>query len=202
MNPKLFTYLRNHLRIAIQNGGQAYTLPHPDHDSNLQNLFQHGFDMRNPYGSNLDGPWLMITGDGVILYGEKQEQLIQVLLSESFLEDNYIDISHGADMSAGWGRVIKKQIDLGQSIPHETLGKFLAWQQGQIDPTSSARSATLKQEHSGNLHDKLGTSVKSQRDLLTIKSSKHLLFQNQLPPLTIEDGDKTTAIPLIISPKY
>lgn len=201
MNPKLFTYLRNHLRIAIQNGGEAYTLPHPDHDSNLQNLFQHGFDMRNPYGSNLAGPWLMITGDGIILYGEKQEQLIQVLLFEHFLENNYIDISHGANLNAGWGEVIKKQIELGQSIPGETLAKFLAWQQRQIDLQSSVSPAILEQEHSVNVQDELDTSAKGPQELLTLKSSKHRLFQNQLSPLTIEDEDKATAIPIIISPK-
>ncbi|RUR07313.1 hypothetical protein [Legionella sp. km772] len=199
MNPKLFTYLRNHLSMAIQNGGQAYTLPHPDHDSNLQNLFQHGFDMRNPYGSNLDGAWLMITEDGIILYGEKQEQLIEVLLFEHFLENNYIDISHGADMNAGWGEVIKKQIALGQSIPEETLEKFLTWQQGQPAFQSSAGAATLKQEGSITLPDESETSINSPTIHLT-KSSKHLLFQNQLPPLTIDEEDKATAIALI-SPK-
>ncbi len=68
--------------------------------------------MRNPYGSNLEGAWLMVTSNGLIVHGDTEEQLVEVLLTEGFLEKNLITVSHGANMSAGWDRVIERQIQL------------------------------------------------------------------------------------------
>jgi hypothetical protein len=80
--------------------------------------------MRNPFGSNLDGSWLLASNEGDILYGDTQEQLIEVLLTGDFLKKNHIDISHGAEMSKGWDRVIKKQLELGQKITDKTMNKY------------------------------------------------------------------------------
>tara|TARA_R110002110_G_scaffold415856_3_gene658424 strand:- start:3446 stop:4336 length:891 start_codon:yes stop_codon:yes gene_type:complete len=76
-------------------------IAHPDFDSNIQNLFQHGYDMRNPYGSNLEGAWLMITNEGMLIHGSTQKQLLDIMLSGDFLEKNHIDVNFAADMSQG-----------------------------------------------------------------------------------------------------
>ena len=103
---------------------ERYSLPHLQHDLNVHDLYQHGFDMRNPYGCNLEGAWLLITGDGCIVYGDNQESLVKVLLTGDFLEKNHIDVNFGADMKAGWGEIIKKQLELGQTVPQQTLEKY------------------------------------------------------------------------------
>jgi len=99
-------------------------MPHPDYDKNIENLFQHGYDMRNPYGSNLEGAWLMITEEGMIVHGNTQAQLLDIILSGDFLEKNHIDINFAADMSKGWSKVIEKQIELKQTVPQETLASL------------------------------------------------------------------------------
>ncbi len=96
-------------------------LLHPDLDTNLENPFQHGYDMRNPYGSNLDGPWLMVTDEGLTVHGKNQAELIDVMLCEGFLEKNHIDINFAADMSKGWDKVVERQIELAQDVPAKTL---------------------------------------------------------------------------------
>ena len=148
--PIIEEHLANHLKIAIEQGGKAYSIPHPHADQNLQDLFQHGFDMRNPYGSNLEGAWFMVTAEGGLLYGETQEQLVQTMLIDDFLERNIIDISHGADMKAGWGQVIETQIKLGQNIPTKTLEKYSEWkkesQTVDTQPPSAVRFKHMKQE--------------------------------------------------------
>lgn len=123
---KMVTHLDKHLTKAIHEGKREYVLPHVDHDMNVHNLFQHGFDMRNPYGSNLEGPWLFVSPDGGVLYGDRQEQLIEVMLTGDFLERNLIDISHGADMTVGWDRVVARQLELGQEVPELTKSKYFA----------------------------------------------------------------------------
>ena len=130
-------HLKNHLTIAMASGSRDYTIPHPNHDHNVHDLFQHGFDMRNPYGSNLEGPWFMVTDEGALLYGHKQEQLVETLLIGDFLKKNVIEISHGAQMEAGWGKVIAKQIALGQTIPPKTLESYTSWQQNQSNAAQS-----------------------------------------------------------------
>ena len=129
MTDPVFDKLANHLimnlAVAKEPGSKNYDLPHFQHDVNVHDLYQHGFDMRNPYGSNLEGAWLLVTDDGgSVFYGETQEQLIEVLLTDDFLEKNLIDVSHGADLAAGWGRVIERQLELGQKVPKETLDKY------------------------------------------------------------------------------
>ncbi len=122
----LFTeHLGKHLQIAVNTQQTHYKIPHPSYDHNVHDLFQHGFDMRNPYGSNLEGAWLMITPKGTLFYGDTQEQLIEIMLIDNFLKENLIDINHGADMKAGWNKVIKKQLHLGQSIPEKTKEAYL-----------------------------------------------------------------------------
>ena len=113
-----------HFAEALKtNAASSYVIPHPDYDHNVHDLFQHGFDMRNPYGSNLEGSWLMITNDGMTVYGDTQEKLVETLMSGTFLQDNIFDVSCGADMNV-WGRVIAKQREFGQLIPGETLAKY------------------------------------------------------------------------------
>lgn len=122
--------LTNHIFAYIQkmknNPSLTKTLPHPHHDPNVHDLYQHGFDMRNPYGCNLEGAWFMVTPDGAYLYGQDQEQLIALLLTDDFLDQFRIDINHGADMSAGWDKVIERQLQLvpPQIIPKETLASY------------------------------------------------------------------------------
>lgn len=113
-------HMASHFVLAIKKE-TPYVIPHLHHDVNVHDLYQHGFDMRNPYGSNLEGAWLLITADGSTLYGETQEQLVEVLLTGDFLAKNHLEISHGANMNAGWGRVIERQIQLGQTIPPKTM---------------------------------------------------------------------------------
>lgn len=125
-------YLTKHAVIALQQGGEPYKVPHPQYDPNVQELYQHGFDMRNPYGCNLGGAWLMLTADGGTIYGDTQEQLIEVMLIPGFLEQNRIDINHGADMGVGWHRVIEKQISLGQTIPEPTRASYNRYHQDKF----------------------------------------------------------------------
>ncbi len=125
---ELVQHLQSHLILAIKSPEIPYQIPHVQHDSNIQNLYQHGFDMRNPYGSNLEGAWLIVLPDGGTLYGKTQEALIEVILTGDFLQKNQIDINHGANMSAGWDKVIARQIELKQSIPEETMIKYIEHQ--------------------------------------------------------------------------
>lgn len=137
----LTEYLTKHVMIALQQGGSTYQVPHPQYDLNVQELYQHGFDMRNPYGCNLGGAWLMLTPEGSAIYGDTQEQLIEVMLIPGFLEKNLIDINHGADMHVGWHKVIAKQIELGQAIPEKTMESYLKYKQDRMrQEVSSART--------------------------------------------------------------
>lgn len=69
----------------------------------------------------------MLSPDGGVLYGDTQEQLIKVMLTGDFLKDSLIGISHGADMSIDWDRVIAKQLELGQTVPDKTMLKYNAY---------------------------------------------------------------------------
>ena len=124
---RLASHIESHLNAALIQGKSDYVLPHLDYDMNVHDLYQHGFDMRNPYGSNMEGPWLLVAADGGVLYGTKQEQLIEVLLTGDFLKENPIDVNHGAMMNKGWNRVIEKQIELKQNVPPETMEKYVAY---------------------------------------------------------------------------
>ncbi|MFJ1269324.1 hypothetical protein ACD661_12220 [Legionella lytica] len=139
---KFAEHLCNNLSLALKNKGQKYILPHVHHDMNVHDLYQHGFDMRNPYGSNLEGAWLLITEDAGILYGKKQEQLIEVLLTGDFLEKNRIDINHEANWAVGWDRVIERQLALKQSIPEKTLKKYRNYIETQQGITISSSPAS------------------------------------------------------------
>lgn len=129
---KLAEHMASHYPLAVKST-TPYVLPHLQHDLNIHDLYQHGFDMRNPFGSNLDGPWFLITDEGNAIHGQTQEQLIEVLLTGNFLEKNSIDINPYADMSAGWGRVIEKQILLKQTISAETMLKYDEFKSENID---------------------------------------------------------------------
>ncbi len=160
LNPvleKMAQHLMTHFTNALQNHAESYVVPHMQHDMNVNDLYQHGFDMRNPYGSNLEGSWLLITEDGALLYGETQEQLIEVMLTGDFLENNHIDVTHGADMSAGWDRIIQRQQELGQTIPPETLDKYKAYvaQQQVSSPRQTAEQpkALTVEEHRSKQQD-------------------------------------------------
>jgi hypothetical protein len=136
-------HLKSHLKIALEQGDPNYHLPHPEHDQNIQDLFQHGFDMQNPTAANVDGPWIMITPEGGILYGDTQKQLIDTMLLDDFLLQNIIQINPHVDMQAGWGHVITKQIALGQTIPSTTLEAYKTWQHGSLQ--SIENTNTMKQ---------------------------------------------------------
>lgn len=140
---KFAEHLSNNLPLALHNNGAPYVLPHVHHDMNVHDLYQHGFDMRNPYGSNLEGPWLLVTDDAGIIYGDKQEQLIEVLLTGDFLARNHIDVSHGADFAAGWDRIIERQLALKQSIPAQTLEKYQNYLATRPEKGAEASSAAV-----------------------------------------------------------
>lgn len=122
----LIRHVQEHVKIALKTPNQAYILPHPQHDMNVQDLYQHGFDMRNPYGLNLEGNWILISPGGGVIYGENQQQLTEVLLTGDLLEKNLIDVNPYVEMSAGWGKVIERQIQLNQMVPGETLMRYAA----------------------------------------------------------------------------
>lgn len=103
-------HMASHFVLATKNE-TPYVIPHLHHDVNVHDLYQHGFDMRNPYGSNLEGAWLLITADGSTLYGETQEQLVEVLLTGDFLAKNHLEISHGANMNAGWEKLLSDKFN-------------------------------------------------------------------------------------------
>jgi len=104
------------------------TISHPEYDENMQNLMQHGFDMRNPYGSNLDGAWIIITNDQMVIYGNTEEQLIEFMLRTDFLETNDIDVNPLANMAAGWYKIVIRQQELGRDIPPKTLEALKRYQ--------------------------------------------------------------------------
>lgn len=111
-------------------------IPHPDFDINSAYLFQHGFDMRSPYGIEADGPWLLVSNEGLILQGNNQQQLIEVLLAENgkLLQNNCLDFNHTLDMRPsmvglpGWGDVIKKQLELGLFVSEKTQTSLKAFE--------------------------------------------------------------------------
>lgn len=140
---KLVDHLIVHLLLAQKLGLGEYTLPHLNYDPNVHDLYQHGFDMRNPYGCNLDGAWLLVSGDGGVFYGETQEQLIELLLTGDFLQKNCIDINHQANMSAGWGRVIQKQLELHQTIPAKTLQQYMVFKKSQELQNSTTQMSEI-----------------------------------------------------------
>ena len=158
VSAQLKEHLENHLKIAIHKRGIPYEIPHPDHDANApEPLFQHGFEMRNPYGCNLDGAWVMITDEGQILYGQNQQQLISVLLTGDFLEKNIIDITPAADMNMGWGLVIKRQRELKQFIPNETLRQYAIWEKEGSIVFSSSTDRAMSMNKSASLANKVSS---------------------------------------------
>lgn len=103
-------------------------LPHFDHDSTIDNLFQHGLDFNSPYGPENDGAWLMIDKNGRIMRGENHEQLIAVFLENDaeilktahFDINPKIDMSRKSDSGLSWAMVVSKQIELGHLVSAET----------------------------------------------------------------------------------
>lgn len=152
---KMADHLVDNLAVARRSGQTHYMLPHLDYDTNVHDLYQHGFDMRNPYGSNLEGAWLLVSDDGGVFYGETQEQLIELLLTGDFLKKNRIDVNHGADMSAGWDRVIQKQLELKQSIPEKTMEQYALYNKSKnIDVCTSLKGQLTQLRGQKDLADK------------------------------------------------
>jgi hypothetical protein len=118
---QMVDHLSKHLHVAHHQNAKDYKLPHPQYDANVHELYQHGFDMRNPYGSNLDGAWLMVTPNGGTYYGNEESQLTELLMVPGILESNLMDINWGANMSKGWDKVVCHQLELGQDVPNNTL---------------------------------------------------------------------------------
>ena len=108
---------------------------HLDSDQNIQNLFQHGFDMHNPHGPENDGGWIMMV-DGMQFHGTHYAQLSQLLLmnNAALLKNKYFDVSCKMDMrpvllangtDIGWGAVVKKQLELKQPVSKLTRQAYL-----------------------------------------------------------------------------
>lgn len=129
LKEKLVEHLSNHLKIARRDERVVYVIPHLNFDHNVHDLYQHGFDMRNPYGCDLGEDWLMVLPDGGVISGDRQQDLVEVMLIGDFLEQNQIDVNHGVDMSIGWDRVIERQIELNQRIPQETMVKYCKYKE-------------------------------------------------------------------------
>ncbi|MFY7698112.1 MAG: hypothetical protein ACOVQX_04770 [Legionella sp.] len=183
MFDKLVTHMVNHYQLAVTSPQEAYVLPHIQYDMNVHDLYQHGFDMRNPYGSNLEGAWFLITADGTTIYGYSQEQLIEVLLTGDFLVNNHIDISHGADMASGWSRVIERQIELKQLIPEKTMDKYRAFKaEQQVGPEPIEIKPMDHAVHN------IGSKFTSMKQQLTDFKSARLKQENVINA----DDDATT----------
>lgn len=116
------------IEVLLQ-GREHIEIPPINYDINVDNLFQHGYDMRNPYGSNLEGSWLMIH-NGVTYYGDTQEQLAKMLLVDGILtEEHQFPITFSADMTKGWAEVIEKQ----QSLRHFSEARTSAEDEQDVD---------------------------------------------------------------------
>lgn len=127
------THISVHFRAAIMQGKLHYQLPNIEHDV-IKNLYQHGFENRNPSKQlNLEGRWIMFLPDGGVLWGENQKQLIATLLSSNgaLLKSNCIDVNPASDMAIGWGRIVEKQLELGQKIPPATLENYKKYKKQQ-----------------------------------------------------------------------
>lgn len=147
----LVKHLLDHYKVAqAQGADKPYTIPHLQHDVNVHDLYQHGFDMRNPYGSNLEGAWVLVGPNGGVVYGDTQEQLIEVMLTGKFLEKNVIEINHGADMTVGWDRIIERQLELGQTIPDKTMLAYATHIENQLVSGKDIElTAEFKQQFEG-----------------------------------------------------
>ncbi len=89
-------------------------------EGTIDNLFQHGYDMHNPYGCNAEGAALMYVpglGDKNPVYCETQNQLCSLLCTGDLLKDNHFDVNFGCDMSEGWADVVQKQMQLKKEDP-------------------------------------------------------------------------------------
>lgn len=166
-------HLQKHAEIACAKKLLHYTIPHPQYEHNIQNLYQHGFDMRNPFGTNMNGAWFMITAEGGLIYGETENQLIQVLLTGNFIENHPIAINHHANMSMGWGEVIARQIEYCQPIPEATLEQYNVYVNNEMQiqlassivPTEGAMSLEKAKEILEMYKKHLNTPPQEQHDI-------------------------------------
>lgn len=187
---KLFEHIDKHLAASISSPGEDIrSIPHPDYDTNIQDLFQHGYDMRNPYGSNLEGAWLLVSNDGMILHGKTQEDLIEIMLSGDFLEKNHIDINFAADMSAGWHKVVSKQLALGQNVPDKTRESLLSYQQNQEDKANSSQDDISVEKP----HADVEQSRKSM--LFGFSSQSHKPADDAVPEITLREDQDVRSSP-------
>ncbi len=124
-------HLDKHLTIAKRNNQTSYSLPNIAFDHNVQDLYQHGFDMRNPYGCDLGEQWLMALPDGGIIYGDRQQDLVEVMLTGNFLAQNHIDLNPKVDLNIGWDKVIERQLQLNQPVQDETLENYSKYKEAK-----------------------------------------------------------------------
>lgn len=120
-------HLTRHVKRALGLGNtQGYQIPHPQKDFHIDEYFRHGDEAENPYGCNYAGAWLLMS-NGHWISGTNQESLAQLMTVSNLLERSYIDNNYGADMNAGWGLVIERQLQLGQPVKAKTHLNYLSW---------------------------------------------------------------------------
>lgn len=97
-------------------------------DSNFQMPFESLLNPLNKYDYNIEGSWLLISkgrnGEPLFIYGESQKQLIMYLIYSDYLEHFQINVPPNANMSAGWNKIIEKQLCLSHPVSSDTLFRF------------------------------------------------------------------------------
>lgn len=110
------------LTEKVINDECAKNFPH------FYNLFQHGPETNNPgKPSSLDSKILHFFR-GIPVLTENEDELIKLVLQDGFLEKYYIRIHPGWNMEK-WSPVIKRQIELNQTINPATLDSYNQYQE-------------------------------------------------------------------------
>lgn len=144
----------------------------------VTNLFQHGYDMHNPYGCNAEGAALVILPEMEPIYAESQEQLCKILCSGNLLEENKFEVNYGCDMEKGWGDVVRKQIAIQENdpknannaIPQKTLESFYKYEIENLAQQAKENEGKLSQKGEQklkNLVEKKNTLPPNSQDILT-----------------------------------
>lgn len=125
---ELDSHLARHVQHALQISDRQndYKIPHPQKDFYIDEYFRHGDEAENPYGCNYAGAWLLMSS-GRWISGKTQESLAELMYISDLLERSYIDNNYGADMNAGWGLVIERQLQLHQPVKSKTHLNYLSW---------------------------------------------------------------------------
>ncbi len=114
----------------------------------IKELFQHGPENNNPGDpSPLDGDVLHFF-NGIAYLTESEDELIEFVLREGYLEQNFVAVHPGWNMTK-WADVITVQLQLNQAefIRPETMIAYKKEMQRRIDSgvdTTPARSAPLE----------------------------------------------------------